>query len=513
MKKEVVFVFIVIGILIVGSSCRKDFEYSPSQGRLSFSRDTVFLDTVFSTIGSSTYTLKVYNQSSEDVVIPSINLEKGIASNYRLNVDGATGDAFMNVPLNAKDSLFIFIETTVNFESDVANTLLYTDAIQFDNGENQQTVELVTLVQDATFLFPRTNDDGTKETITLNTNTNGNELVVQGFVLDENQLVFSNEKPYVIYGYAVVPDSTELIMDAGTRIYFHKDSGIFVQSGAAITINGVLSEDSEQLGGEVIFEGDRLEPEFSDVPGQWGAVWISEGSKNNTINHLTIKNASIGLYIAGDAVIDEPTLTIKNSQIYNSSAYNMFATSAFITAENLALGSAGVSSLHCQLGGNYSFIHSTIANYWNKGFRNTPTLLISNFNPLNRTDSRDLVKADFKNCIIDGANPVELSLNTNGQNTLEYNFTNCILKFNDTEGIFSDDPLYDFESSNNYSAIILNGEADFFLPSSNDLRIGLDSDAVNSGNTTISSQVPLDILGNSRISSSDLGAYQGISKE
>ena len=82
-----------------------------------------------------------------------------------------------------------------------------------------------------TFLYPRTSTDGTKETITINTDANGNELKVQGFILNENQLHFSNEKPYVIYGYAVVPDGSELVIDAGARVYFHQDSGILVQSG------------------------------------------------------------------------------------------------------------------------------------------------------------------------------------------------------------------------------------------------------------------------------------------
>jgi hypothetical protein len=37
------------------------------------------------------------------------------------------------------------------------------------------------------------------------------------------------------------------------------------------------------------FESDRLQPEYADVPGQWGTIWLTNGSTNNTINHLTIK--------------------------------------------------------------------------------------------------------------------------------------------------------------------------------------------------------------------------------
>ncbi len=51
--------------LVFWSSCRQDFIFAPSSGNLSFSKDTVYLDTVFSNIGSSTYTLKVYNTSDD----------------------------------------------------------------------------------------------------------------------------------------------------------------------------------------------------------------------------------------------------------------------------------------------------------------------------------------------------------------------------------------------------------------------------------------------------------------
>jgi len=55
-----------------------------STGDLKFSRDTVYLDTVFTDIGSSTYTLKVYNNSKNDITIPTIQLGKGLNSKYRM---------------------------------------------------------------------------------------------------------------------------------------------------------------------------------------------------------------------------------------------------------------------------------------------------------------------------------------------------------------------------------------------------------------------------------------------
>ena len=99
--------------VILWSSCRNDFETVASTGNLEFSRDTVYLDTVFTNIGSSTYNLKVYNRSNDDINIPTIALGDGEASNYRLNVDGIPGKTFEDITILAKDSIFIFIETTL----------------------------------------------------------------------------------------------------------------------------------------------------------------------------------------------------------------------------------------------------------------------------------------------------------------------------------------------------------------------------------------------------------------
>ena len=81
---------LLIGFMISLSSCRKDFETIPSSGTLGFSKDTVYVDTVFSNIGSSTYTLKVYNRSNDDIKIPKIQFAKA-NSKYRMMIDGMTG--------------------------------------------------------------------------------------------------------------------------------------------------------------------------------------------------------------------------------------------------------------------------------------------------------------------------------------------------------------------------------------------------------------------------------------
>ena len=53
---------ILIGLAASLTSCRNDFDFESRTGGLEFSKDTVYLDTVFTNIGSSTYTLKSLQQ-------------------------------------------------------------------------------------------------------------------------------------------------------------------------------------------------------------------------------------------------------------------------------------------------------------------------------------------------------------------------------------------------------------------------------------------------------------------
>ena len=175
-------VLIIFGFLIL-HSCNDDiFETSPSTGNLTFSRDTVFLDTVFTNTSSSTRTFKIYNKSNSHINIPEIRLGRGQQSFYRLNVNGQSGKSFENIDILPKDSIYVFVEATIDF-SKVTNPI-YTDSIVFDQGANQQDVKLVSLVQDAHFLFPQRDAQGIKEKIVIGIDDEGEEISVEGFYLD-----------------------------------------------------------------------------------------------------------------------------------------------------------------------------------------------------------------------------------------------------------------------------------------------------------------------------------------
>lgn len=497
----------LIASVLLWSSCRNDFETSPNTGNLEFSKDTVYLDTVFTNIGSSTYNLKVYNNSDKDITIPTVRLAQGEASNYRLNVDGVPGKTFEDVQVLANDSIFIFIETTVDIANQGNNTqFLYTDQIVFDSGSNEQKVELVTLIQDAVFLYPERFPDGTTETLNL-----GSEevpVLIEGYFLDDPELTFTNEKPYVIYGYAAVPPGKTLNVQPGARVHFHSTSGILVANTGSIKANGAPSNDPELLENEIIFEGDRLEPDYAEIPGQWGTIWLTAGSTNNEFSYTTIKNNVVGLLMESND--GDRTLTLNNVQIYNSANVGLLARTGDVYGENMVITNSGQSSLAIQLGGRYTFNHCTFGNYWTNSFRSFPTVTLDNSLPISDTEIlvADLIEANFNNCIIYGSEQKEVAFVEDTNAAFNFNFTNCLIRFDDPQGDFEGIPNYDFGNPALFTDCIFNIDPVFQDVTANNLNIEEGtSGAQGIGLSGVAP--PFDLNGMARDSNTpDAGAYE-----
>lgn len=521
------------------TSCREDFEFEASTGSLEFSKDTVYLDTVFTNIGSSTYTLKVYNRSNKDISIPTIKLAQGEQSKYRLMVDGdgygsgsVPGKIFNNVELLAKDSLFIFIETTIDY-SEYANnetTFLYTDKIEFDSGANLQDVDLVTLVQDAIFIKPnRPLPTDMQEQLVIsgqNTGITGHELATP------QELHWTNEKPYVVYGYAFVPNGETLNVDAGARVHFHDASGLIVDAGGVLKINGTTSTDPEVLENEVIFEGDRLEPGFADIAGQWFGIWFISGSAENSIKHLTLKNAVYGVWLQrlnyDDTTV--PRVTLNDSQIYNCSNNGIRALNGHITGKNLVVNNAGEQSVLLAVGGQYDFKHCTFTNYFNS-FQQVP-IAISNYLDVTLNDGTDArlqgdLNANFDNCIMYGSGNIALSQVRDESVGYNATFNHCLIKLVDYNHTLDDNELYPYANNASLSEYVNcvlaetfnENKPNFEDPEHNKLRLfkpedGADPGPENAADNTIAQEVGNDLANNPRPLApdtvADIGAYESV---
>ena len=210
--KTNLFVVVVLCIWTL-SSCKKDIINEDTGLRLTFSQDTVFFDTVFTSIGSVTKYLTVHNPSNQKIRISSIRLAGGPASAYQINVDGdATYDA-KDVELEPKDSMYIFIRANID-PTNINSPFVVSDSIVFLTNGNWQKVDLVAWGQNANYILADTYIPGYPKF---------------KIVAHENESVtWTAEKPYVIYGYAVVDSTAMLMITRGAHIYFHNNGGLWM---------------------------------------------------------------------------------------------------------------------------------------------------------------------------------------------------------------------------------------------------------------------------------------------
>ena len=111
-----IFFIIAFVAALVACSDNDSFTTSPN-ALLSFSTDSVKMDTVFSNIGSKTYDFWVYNYSSDGLRLRSVRLKQGNQTGYRVNVDGiyldnTYGSVITDLEIRKNDSIRVFVELT-----------------------------------------------------------------------------------------------------------------------------------------------------------------------------------------------------------------------------------------------------------------------------------------------------------------------------------------------------------------------------------------------------------------
>lgn len=480
--KNTLQLILVVGMitLAIFSSCRKDESFSTDPSlKLSFSTDSVLFDTVFTTMGSVTKRLMVYNPNSNAIVISRARLAGGSNSPYSINIDGASGTDIRDVEILGNDSLYVFVRVTVDPVNDNL-PLVVKDSIIFETNGNQQDVDLVSWGQDAHFIVGVKQQDG---------------LPPYKIIANEGENVhWPNDKPYVIVGYAVVDSAAFLTIDPGCRIHFYNGSGMWIYKYGGISVNGTLEE-------PVNFQGVRLEQAYQDVPAQWDRIWINESPVNSEFNHAIIKNATIGIQAETLESGLGNTLFLNNTQILNMQGWGIFTRFYNIVGNNLLIANAGSSLLNLTTGGNYQFRNSTFANFWGFDVRKDPLLHISDYFIYYNGNEQlvytgDLEQAYFGDCILWGNLENEILLDPYPESTAQFNyrFDYNLLKTSEknddffTNNLFLIDPLFQDAYENNYHLDSLSPARNMGIPMGNQY----------------------DLDGIERSSTPDLGAYEWV---
>ncbi len=406
----------VLAALIWAACDREENFITDKEARLAFSVDTLRFDTVFTQRGSATLLFKVYNQHSRPIRIARVYLEGRAGRAFRMNVDGIAANAHENVDIYARDSIYVFVEVTVDPNQPLSvSPFVIEDGIVFETNGNTQRVQLEAWGQNANYFPSRFN----KGVATLITCQNG-------------QTIWNDPKPYVLYGAIFIDDCT-LVIAPGTRIYVHggvarndlfgvyNDGILYALANGKIRIMGTAEQ-------PVLIQGDRLEEAFENARGQWNGIILGKGSRGNEFNYTSVFNSRFAL-LADSA----SEVTLRNSRFYNTSGNGIVGFRASITAENCLVYANGSNSVQLLFGGDYQFTYCTIASYG----VNASALSMSNFwcydDPLrcqNRKDYR--LNASFINSIIYGSrrDQIELSDITQRQTPAMFNvsFRDCVVR-------------------------------------------------------------------------------------
>ncbi len=474
---------IILLLALQFQSCRKDnFDTSPSV-KLSFSADSLLFDTVFTTIGSSTRYFKVYNRHSSDVIISDIRLAGGNSSFFRINASGNSGTRITDLEVGANDSIYIFVEVTVDPVGEDL-PLVISDSVVFYVNNNIQDVKLVAWGQDANFIRPNFSD-----TV--------NDI---DYHLITSHTTWSGIKPWVVYGLVVIAPQASLTIDQGSQVHFHNNSAMIFLDRSSLKIEGTAEE-------PVFLQGNRLESDYSDLPGQWGYIWLTAGSTNHSIENAVIKNATYGVIMDSIGSFTEPTLRMHNTIIKNMDQTGLELRGAWVEATNLVVANCGVSAINMMLGGNYNFRHITVGNYYSLPgtIRQTPSLAFNNYyvDTAGTVQVRDFEQIYFGNSIIYGSLTEEISLDLYPDNSNPgFVFDHCLVRTS-----------FHNQFSEQFINSLTNEQPRFVEARDNNYRLRNDSPARKKGSKDIALEVPLDILGRNRTDSVDIGAYQYYQEE
>ena len=454
-------------------SCQKPNGDPNAKLIFSCKNDTLAFDTVFTSIGSITRKFTVHNTSNSDITT-NIFLAGGKSSFYSINVNGMPGTDFKKVEIPKKDSIFIFVKVTINPKNQ-DNPFIVTDAIEFYTGTRKQEVTLLAYGQDANYIVA----------------DSGSGYLRYKVVAHKGETVrWTKDRPYVVYGWAVVDSASKLIIEPGTKIYFHNSSGLWAYRYSNLEVNGTLAE-------PVLFRGDRLESWYNEDYAQWEKIWINEGA-NVKINYGVITNAFIGVQVdplaTTEGIIIAPThVKIENTIIKNTKNSGVLARFLGLEMTNCVIANNGVCGVQLEIG-EYTMKHLTIANYFMQAERKNPVCFVCNkiSDPLYSVIPAGETKAKFTNCIITGKNETEIEVKKVDGAELVATFQNCLVK-SKKDAVFFKNCLY-------------NEDPLFKDKNKLDFTLLLNSPAIGKGEPNTG--VDKDILGNSRTNPPDIGAYQ-----
>ncbi|MCB2406385.1 hypothetical protein [Hymenobacter lucidus] len=390
--------------VLPGCEPKEDVFTTDPSAKLEFSTDTVMFDTVFAQVGTVTKRLWVYNRNSRAVKVEQISVLNPAVSEYTIIVNGDAGPVANNVEIRGKDSVLVLVRAKLGPGAQTEDKpFLNTDQLRFKTNGNDQQVELVAYGRTAAF---------------------------HRGVLACGE-VWRADKPHVLPGSVLVPAGCVLTIEAGARVYSHAGAAIIVQGTLRVNPDfaptGPIKPDDRNI---VRFSGDRLEPFYNDIPGQWAGIQFDEtSSRNNVIRYAELKNSSFGLLVYNPANRQpRPKVTVANSIIQNISGAGLTFASGGQTFDgagvlsiagefdltNCLFTNCGEYAILGQAGGTFNLNFCTVANFTPKFRRESESLWFTNESVLKTVPGPLLMRVTIRNSIVWGSIPDELFFKNGG---------------------------------------------------------------------------------------------------
>ena len=359
------------------TGCQDDDSFSTNVSNiLSFSADTVKLDTVFSAVPTTTRTFWVHNESGDGIRCKNIRLERGNQSGFRVNVDGVylgseSGYQASEVEIRKGDSIRVFVELT----SPV-------------NGRNKPW-----LVEDnLLFLL----ESGVTQKVNLNAYSW--DAIKYRNLHITNDTTLTGDRPIIVYGKLTVEEHATLTLAAGT-LYFH--------DGGGIDVYGRLCSQGE-AGKEVILRGDRLDWMFDYLPydlmsGLWDGIHFYETSYDNVMEFTDLHSSFNGI-VCDSADVEKQKLTLKNMTVHNCQGKGLSTVNCKVTAENCQFTNTLYECVDI-LGGDVTINHCTLAQFYPFDSNRRPALnyYSSATMPLLRMDCINSIVTGYPEDVVMGA--------------------------------------------------------------------------------------------------------------
>lgn len=328
-------IFYFFSLLLALFACSDNDSFTTSRtALLTFGTDTMKMDTVFSNVGSSTYTFWVFNHSGDGIRLNTVRLRGGNQTGFRVNVDGTyldnnLGSVVTGLEVREGDSLRVFVELTAA-ETRKENPQEVSDELVFtlESGVEQRVV-LRAYAWDAVKMT---------------------DLVVSADTLIESS------RPVVIYGSGIRVDSGAVLTLRNTTLYFH--------DGAGMNISGSLKTD------HVIMRGDRLDHMFDYLPydrvsGQWRGICFTRTSSANELVDSEVRNAYSAIILEDSAQLDTitPRLQMIRCVVHNAKGDGIVAFNSHLHLSHCQLTNT-LGDCLAVYGGLCTIDHCTLAQFY-----------------------------------------------------------------------------------------------------------------------------------------------------